>query len=213
MEQLSINFEKVEKHINALNSIQKEYRKSEQNPNESEKRKLLANFYLESGQVNYLLHFYQDCISDLKKAGKILEKLDEPNLLLELNFLLGKTYLHFNNYDHCELHLKKALRLAKQVESKDRELRILEALGMLYNNRALPERAFRYFTQKKELLADNESLGILRTANTFMNIGNVISKIDFLNALSYLFNAYDIYTKEEFNEGIDQSLINTVAMS
>lgn len=208
MEQLSINFEKVEKHINALNSIQKEYRKSSLNPDEAEKRKLLAKFYLESGQVNYLLHFYQDCISDLKKAGKILEKLDEPELLLELNFLSGKTYLHFNNYDHSELHLKKALRLSKQIENRDRELKILEALGMLYSGRELPERAFRYFTQKKELLTEQKDTAKLKTANTFMNIGKVISKIDFLNAISYLFKALDIFQKEEFNEGIDQALLN-----
>lgn len=207
MDRVKIDFNLVEEHITTLNSIQQEYKKSDISPEEPSKLKLLAQFYIQSGQVNFLLHFYQDALSDLKKAGKLLQKIDEPEAMMELNFLLGKTHLEFNNFDHADLHLKKALRIAQKIEHKDKELHILDALGTLFANQKHPERAFRYFIQRKSLLESEAENDPIQLAFTFLNIGQSIKSIDLLHALSNLFQALSIFEKEEFNSGIEKTLL------
>lgn len=203
MRDSKIDFVLVEEHIVLLNQIQERFKHFEKESDAYNKNKTLASFYIESSHVNYLLRFYQDALSDLKKAAILDEKIDEPLLSTNLNLLLGKIHLQFTNFDHADLHLKKALRIAKKENFIALKLEILENLGLIFIERKHPERAFRFFEQKVKLLIKQHDENNLDLAFTYVQIGVVLSKFDVFKSLSLFHKARIIFVEKQFNEGID----------
>ncbi len=103
------------------------------------------------GEIHTLQKEYDLAIAQLKLSNTIGEDLEDYQILTSSTGNIGLVQAHLGNYDKAELYLNNALRLAKKINAKDREMQILQHYVKMYEMKGDFKSALRYHKIKLQL--------------------------------------------------------------
>lgn len=123
-----------------------------------------ASIYNETGKKDRVIKIYMDILSEQEKRKDYREAA-------AVNGKLGVLFLKMDELESAELHLKEALRLAKQIGDKAMTATYLMSLGNRFKNEGKLDEAEKYYKECEKIAKEGNYKQTL--AGNYNNYGSL----------------------------------------
>jgi len=158
-----------------------------------------------SGNAHFLRNEYRLATKHYQTALTSAKKANEPKLLGDIYYNLGRVFTRLKEYQTALQHLQKSLFLRRNLVDRVDEISSLNHIGQVYWEKQNYQESASYF-QKAAAICDS-SISARQTAAIYNNLGNAYLKTEQISQAMEAY-IYSLKLKETFGDAADLATAN-----